>query len=551
MGKIVIPKNSASIEEVMGAMQIYYDAGDWLSNADFIQAYKARIGIIGDDRDSSAYTKKTEIGAYYGFLEWEDIDNTQSCRRITARGREFLENYNKGDMNAVHENLMVSLEKVNFGRNNYACRSCDSDIEPPVLFLRAIVDLGFLTNTEFAYLIHKMEYDGTHYTETIQEIKNIRSTGGEIHLVEDAKKFKDSKSILILERLGVLKSQTNGRSKEIIISSEFYAKYENRIKNLKIYNIDKNINNNSISGVIDTNRSLPYRDPRSKTIYKLNTILYGAPGTGKTYSTAEYALKIVDPNFSYNTRADIMRKYREYIDSDRIVFTTFHQSYGYEDFIQGLRPNSNSGNLNFEPVDGIFKRIADKAMYDTENDYVIIIDEINRANISKVFGELITLIEDNKRWGEVNALSVTLPSGEVFAVPNNLYIIGTMNSADKSISLIDTALRRRFEFVEFVPRAELVTNELLKEIIVKLNKALKDEFENTDLLIGHAYFINKSEDDLCDIMNNSVIPLLYEYNYDNAKKVKTQLNEVLKDTDFKISASEFGRIKIEKSDANA
>lgn len=298
-------------------------------------------------------------------------------------------------------------------------------------------------------------------------------------------------------------------------------------------------------------KNLPKREKRKNKHLPLNQILYGAPGTGKTYATAEYALKIVEPDFKANNRDEIMKKYREHINSGRIIFTTFHQSYGYEDFIQGLRPNSNSGNLNFEPVDGIFKRIADRAMYDNKNDYVIIIDEINRANISKVLGELITLIEDNKRWGEVNALSVTLPSGEVFAVPNNLYIIGTMNSADKSISLIDTALRRRFEFVEFVPKAELVTNKLLKEIIVKLNKALKDEFENTDLLIGHAYFIDKSEDDLSDIMNNSVIPLLYEYNYDNSKKVKTQLNEVLKDTDFKISASEFGRIKIEKSDANA
>ena len=175
MGKIVIPKNSASLEEVMGAMQIYYDAGDWLSNADFIQAYKTRIGVIGDDRDSSAYTKKTEIGAYYGFIEWEDIDNTQSCRRITDRGRIFLDNYNSGNRDGVFGDLMASLEEVCFGRNNFACRSCDSDIEPPALFMRAIVDLGYLTNTEFAYLIHKMEYSGAHYTETIQEIKHIRN----------------------------------------------------------------------------------------------------------------------------------------------------------------------------------------------------------------------------------------------------------------------------------------------------------------------------------------------------------------------------------------
>ncbi len=241
MGKIVIPKNSASLDEVMGAMQIYYDAGDWLSNADFIQIYKNRIGIIGDDTDSSAYTKKTEIGAYYGYLEWEDINKTQSPRRITPRGRVFVDHYNAGDIDALHEDIMKSLEEVSFGRNNYACRSCDSDIEPPALFLRAMMDLGHLTNTEFAYLVYKMEYEGQHYTDTVQEIKGIRENGADITLPDDAKKFSDPKPILILERWGVLASQQNGRSKETSISVAFLEKYKDRLRNLKIYNIDKDV----------------------------------------------------------------------------------------------------------------------------------------------------------------------------------------------------------------------------------------------------------------------------------------------------------------------
>lgn len=294
------------------------------------------------------------------------------------------------------------------------------------------------------------------------------------------------------------------------------------------------------------------RKPRDNKLHPLNFIIYGAPGTGKTYSTVEYALAIID-----NKKVDLgektseerkseVKRYNDYIKKGQIVFTTFHQNYGYEDFIQGLRPDINSCDMSFKIVDGILKRIADQALQDSENNYVIIIDEINRANISKVFGELITLIEEDKRWGEINQSSVTLQSGDIFAVPNNLYIVGTMNSADKSISLIDTALRRRFEFIEQKPNSSLVKNEQLKKILDKLNEKLVHELDSTDLLIGHSYFLNKTEDDLCNILNNSIIPLLYEYFYDNRKKVYSILNEIIKDTGLNVVDVKVGRLRVEK-----
>ena len=243
-----------------------------------------------------------------------------------------------------------------------------------------------------------------------------------------------------------------------------------------------------------------------------------------------------------------MNKYNQLIKDKRIVFTTFHQNYGYEDFIQGIRPDTTTAEMRFKTVDGVFKQIAEKAMETPEEDFVIIIDEINRANISKVFGELITLIEDDKRWGEENAVSVTLPSGEIFAVPNNLYIVGTMNSADKSISLIDTALRRRFEFVEFVPDLSLISDTKLKKVLEKLNDGISKELNSTDLLVGHSYFINKKAEDICNIMNRSIIPLLYEYFFDNKNKVEVQLKSALEGLDVEVVSNTMGRIKIKKKE---
>ena len=305
---------------------------------------------------------------------------------------------------------------------------------------------------------------------------------------------------------------------------------------------------------VNEGNELPVREPRKVKLHALNTILYGAPGTGKTYATAEYAMAILENREINNNkttpeqRKTLLDEYKKKINNGQIVFTTFHQNYGYEDFIQGIRPDCKSSELKFVKADGVFKKIADTALHDKNNNYVIIIDEINRANISKVFGELITLIEDDKRWGELNAVSATLPMGDVFVIPNNLYIVGTMNTADKSISLIDTALRRRFDFVEIYPNPEFVENKVLRDVLATLNNKLADELDSSDLLIGHAYFIGKSEDDLVNIMNRNIIPLLYEYFYDNAKKVKSIVEKALEGLEYSIVAERTSRLKIKKKD---
>jgi Cdc6-like AAA superfamily ATPase len=261
----------------------------------------------------------------------------------------------------------------------------------------------------------------------------------------------------------------------------------------------------------------------SPTKCPLNTILYGPPGTGKTYRTVLLAAQIVAGRIIDDKHYEEARKiFKEHLGKS-IEMVTFHQSYSYEDFVQGIRPDTENETLTFAKRDGIFKIMADRARSDERASYVLIIDEINRANISRVFGELITLIETDKRTKGVHAMEVTLPSGDKFSVPSNLYIIGTMNTADKSIALLDIALRRRFDFEAMYPQYE-IGNEVFNdaELLTSINQQII-KIKGHDFQIGHAYFIG-SDYNRAQVMNNRVIPLLMEYFMNDTKKVREILN---------------------------
>ena len=240
MGKIVMPKNSALLNEIESVLKIYYEANDWIPN----DLYKTRLkALIGDDQYSSSYTKKAQITSYFGFTVWQDIRNPQSLRRITPSGKQMYEALQKNDTEKVQEVLLEALEQVKFGRDNYGCPDSNTDIEPPTLFIRAILDLGYLTYREFAWLLWKLEDLGANYTDSLQELRGLRSRGP-IQLGDEANKYADCKPIMILVRWGFLAEDesanaTNG--KHIVIADEVLKKYHPRLRNLKIYNIDKDI----------------------------------------------------------------------------------------------------------------------------------------------------------------------------------------------------------------------------------------------------------------------------------------------------------------------
>jgi len=217
------------------------------------------------------------------------------------------------------------------------------------------------------------------------------------------------------------------------------------------------------------------------------------------------------------------------IEIKRYEFVTFHQSYSYEDFIEGIKPvmgDESEGEIQYEIKDGIFKRLCQRAGNDTENTYAIFIDEINRGNVSSIFGELITLIEDDKRLGSKNEMTATLPYSRQknFGVPKNLHIYGTMNTADRSVEAIDTALRRRFSFQERMPDPELLADKQIEGIqLDNLLRTINERIQaliDRDHTIGHAYLINvKNIEDLRLAFKDKIIPLLQEYFYGDYGKI--------------------------------
>ena len=310
-----------------------------------------------------------------------------------------------------------------------------------------------------------------------------------------------------------------------------------------------------------------------------NIVLYGPPGTGKTYKAREKAKRLSNGR------------------SENVKFITFHPSFAYENFIEGIWPEVKNGQINYTIKDGILKELSIEAMwnalveknaeeadykakkeevitalkkiqngeanedelfnFEDANNFVLIIDEINRGNIPSIFGELISLIEENKRLGESEALITTLPySREPFAVPKNLHIIGTMNTTDRSVIIMDAALRRRFHFEEIAPSPDLLDelfdeDEIIiegvnvKKLLEKINERItKIPYLGRDYQIGHSYFLelreNGSLEKLVEILRKKVLPLLQEYFHGRWQ----DLNRVL-GNDWKKFIDETGRITLE------
>lgn len=254
---------------------------------------------------------------------------------------------------------------------------------------------------------------------------------------------------------------------------------------------------------------------------KGQVILYGPPGTGKTHWALRTANELAARSWFRQPYADLTDQQKETLKS-AIVTCTFHPAYGYEDFLEGFRPIERAGALGFDRRDGVFKRLCDEARKHGKYVYLII-DEINRGDIPRIFGELLTLLEKSKRGTEG-----TLPlSGHIFSVPENVFVIGTMNTADRSIALLDAALRRRFGFIELMPDGAVLGGAVINGLplgqwLAKLNERILQHVKRDarNLQVGHTYFMHGSGPitdvrRLVQVVRDDLIPLLEEYCYED------------------------------------
>ncbi len=487
---------------------------------------------------------------------------------------------------------------------------------------------------------------------TISSYKtNIKNLIEILNKIEDYRNMTNNDKVIAFSEL-----ENNTYSKHL--SPKKFNDYRSVARKYKEYlDSEKNNIRNSQSLEIKNSNIGKIMQNEKKQTQALNQILFGSPGTGKTYHTINRAIEIIENRVveKSENREELKTKFEEYKKSGQIEFITFHQSFSYEEFVEGIKAETKDDNITYEVKSGIFQKLSKKAlqnynqskensinkkefetvfkelvldkliddekleikmkkssffikevdenkisfdkvggesqhvlliknlktMYEAEENkiiigglsqyynplleyllknseirnqekeqlknYILIIDEINRGNISKIFGELITLIEESKRLGNVEELEITLPySNKPFGVPKNLYILGTMNTADRSIALLDTALRRRFEFIEMMPNPKLlegveVDGMKIDKLLETINKRVEYLYDR-DHTIGHAYFMELKEkptlEALENIFRNKVIPLLQEYFYDDWEKIRLVLADNQKSEDL-----QFVRIK--------
>ena len=350
-----------------------------------------------------------------------------------------------------------------------------------------------------------------------------------IELKESAQRKTKPKQLTWLDAIiEVFKGHPEGLSVSELMSKSPIKEKAKQIKNEKIYR-------SVLWGILQAHTVWECENVKSSN--RIGNLIF-EKSADSVWNLTEEARQTLWKGKNKNSEPEDLKR--------RYEFVTFHQSYSYEDFVEGIRPvldKKKSTSISYELKDGIFKELCLRAQDDPENEYVIFIDEINRGNISKIFGELITLIELDKRKNIYSdkecEWEVRLPySRELFSVPSNVSIYATMNTADHSLTRIDAALRRRFDFQYIPPQPGLLTNIIsfgntkvpLSNFLLKINSEITKYMGDSDHCIGHGYFLNvASKDDFLQVIKEKIHPLLQSYFFDQPEKLKAILGALVRD----------------------
>lgn len=610
MEKLVFPRHIGELKYIIPAIQVYAENGSWVSNSDYIEKEFAILKANGVEsvmkNDKTDYTKDAELPRYFGFIERQIPGDPKSDCRITDLGKKFYKAYKNGDSNNILETLMLAFEQCTFGKNNEGCPSSDCHLEAPNILLIASYILDGVSRQEFAGILYEMLNNNAPIVNALTIVKVCRDTGKKIANTVSA----DNKIVPFLISLNFLEDK-NGY---IHLSSSVKSKYAERITRLPTTNDLVNIfpkleepnsadakKLNSIQKIIfgapGTGKSHQLEEDcknifcDSATSIEAHFIdeLKNKPEDEKNESVWLRHIGIKYAKFIYNLskensnellqeRWSIEQKFliklkntaKAIVDYGHIISNsveeigkryervTFHPNYSYAQFVGTYKPVQNpekgkESEILYKYVPGPFTRILVKALQHPEQDFLLVIEEINRANVAAVFGDAFQLLdrkngvseypiaasEDIKKYLKDDC---DIGDCEELRIPNNMYIWATMNSADQGVFPMDTAFKRRWEF-EYIDinnnESEIDSfylptsmdekeNKCIFENWNSLRKKLNEKLQligvNEDKLLG-PFFINK---DTLEEISSLVKPR------------KDEKNEEYISVDFQITTDDAG-----------